>query len=180
MNSTPTSVTSVPVPDREHDPLTGLWSRDSLLRLLFPETDRVQRMGTPLAFLLLDLDHFTRVNAEFGRATGDKVLRELAHRLRRCLRSYDLLGRSDEDAFLVALPGCDSDQARHLASRVRTIILHKPFTAGSVSIALTASIGIAHSRGRSPLVVLREAESALAEAKLGGRNCEREYIPPGP
>lgn len=163
-----------------HDRLTGLWNRDSLLSLLFPETDRVQRMSTPLAFLLLDIDSFARVNTDYGYEAGDKILQELAHRLRRYMRSYDLVGRFGEDEFLLALPGCNSHQARHLASRIRTIMLRKPFDAGHDFITLTASIGLAQSRGRSPLVVLREAERALVIAKLEGRNCEREYMPPRP
>ena len=61
---------------------------------------------------------------------------------------------------------------------MRTILLRKPFDAGRDYITLTASIGLSQSRGRSPLVVLREAERALATAKLEGRNCEREYTPP--
>jgi diguanylate cyclase (GGDEF)-like protein len=161
-----------------HDSLTGLWSRESLLSLLFPETDRVQRLGTPLGFLLLDLDHFSLINANYGYEVGDKILQELAGRLRRYMRSYDMLGRSGEDAFLIALPGCNAHQTRHLAGRIRTIMLAKPFDAGSDSITLTASIGLAQSKGRSPLVVLREAERALATAKLEGRNCEREYVAP--
>lgn len=161
-----------------HDGLTGLWNRESLLSLLFPETDRVQRMGTPLAFLLLDLDGFARVNSEFGYEAGDGILQELARRLRRYMRSYDLLGRFGEDEFLLALPGCNAYQARHLASRIRTIMLRRPFAAGPDAITLTASIGLAQSRGRSPLVVLREAERALSNAKLEGRNCERESTPP--
>lgn len=161
-----------------HDRLTGLWNRESLLSLLFPETDRVQRMATPLAFLLFDIDSFARVNADYGYEAGDKILQQLANRLRRYMRSYDLLGRFGEDEFLIALPGCNSHQARHLAARIRTIMLRKPFDAGHDLITLTASIGLAQSRGRSPLVVLREAERALATAKLENRNCEREYTPP--
>lgn len=163
-----------------HDRLTGLWNRESLLSLLFSETDRVQRMSTPLTFLLLDIDSFARVNGDYGYEAGDKILQELATRLRRYMRSYDLLGRFGEDEFLLALPGCNSYQARHLAGRIRTIMLRKPFDAGHDLITLTSSIGLAQSRGRSPLVVLREAERALATAKREGRNCEREYTPPRP
>lgn len=161
-----------------HDNLTGLWNRESLLSLLFPETDRVQRMGTPLGLLLIDLDHFGRINAEYGYETGDQILREFADRLRRYLRSYDLIGRCGEDEFLVAMPGCNSSQALLLAGRIREVLLHRPFAVGRDLITLSASIGIAQSRGRSPLVALREAERALTSAKLDGRNCEREYLPP--
>ena len=160
------------------DNLTGLWNRESLLSLLFPETDRVQRIGTPLSLLLLDLDHFAHINTEYGYETGDKILHQFADRLRRYLRSYDLVGRCGEDEFLIALPGCASSDARKLASRIRTVLLRRPFAAGNDMIKLTASIGIAQSRGRSPLVVLREAERALTNAKIAGRDCEREFAAP--
>lgn len=160
-----------------HDTVTGLWNRESILSLLFAETDRVQRMGTPLSFLLLDLDNFSQINTEYGYEAGDKILHEMAIRLRRYMRSYDLLGRSGDDEFLIALPGCNAHQARHLATRIRTIMLHNPFAAGDGRIKVTASIGLAQSRGRTPLVVLREAEQSLAAAKREGRNCEREYLP---
>lgn len=157
------------------DPLTGLWNRESLLAMLFPETDRVQRMGTPLTLMLLGLDDFGRINNEYGPQAGDRILQEMASRLRRYLRSYDLLGRSGDDEFLVALPGCNATQGRQLASRIRAELLLRPFEAGRDVVTLTTSIGLAQSRGRSPLVALREAERALAAAKLDGGNCEREF-----
>jgi two-component system, cell cycle response regulator len=158
-----------------HDSLTGLWNRESLLNLLFPETDRVQRMRTPLTLLLLDLDHFSMINSEFGYDTGDKILQELAARFRRFLQSYDLIGRCGEDEFLIALPGCTADQAALMALRLKQTILQKPFSAGRDLVTLTASIGIAQSKGRSPLVVLREVERAMRDAKASGRNAIREY-----
>ena len=158
-----------------HDGLTGLWNRESLLNLLFPETDRVQRMRTPLTLLLLDLDRFATVNYEYGYETGDKVLQELANRFRRFLRSYDLIGRCGEDEFLIVLPGCTSEQALAMAARLKQTVLQKPFAAGRDMLTLTASMGIAQSKGRSPLVVLREVERALQDAKASGRNAIREY-----
>jgi two-component system cell cycle response regulator len=154
-----------------HDSLTGTWNRETILSLLFQETDRVQRMKTPLTLMLLDLDGFDRINLEFGYESGDRVLRELGARFRRFLRSYDLVGRCGEDEFLIALPGCTSAHAPQMAERIAPGVLKKPFQLQRDLTSITASIGIAHSRGRSPLVVLREAERALAEAKMKGRNC---------
>jgi len=159
------------------DALTGLWNRESILSLLFAETDRVQRMGTQLSFLLLDLDNFARINAEYGYDTGDKILHEVAVRLRRYMRSYDLLGRTGEDEFLIALPGCNAYQARHLADRILTIMLRNPFAAADGKIRVTASIGLAQSRGRTPLVVLREAAQSLASAKREKSKSGRELPP---
>lgn len=160
-----------------HDGLTGLWNREALLSLLFQETDRVQRMKTPLSLLLLDLDDFSRWNHDHGYEAGDRVLGELANRFRRQLRSYDLIGRCGEDEFLLALPGCTRENALALADRIREAILTRPFVAHNEAASLTASFGVAVSRGRSPLVVLREAERALAMAKLAGKNCVRDYAP---
>jgi two-component system, cell cycle response regulator len=160
-----------------HDGLTGLWNREALVSLIFQETDRVQRMKTPLTLMLLDLDDFSRINHDFGYETGDRILIEIANRFRRHLRSYDLIGRCGEDEFLLALPGCTVESALELANRVRELILGSPFPTDSESTTLTASIGVATSRGRSPLVVLREAEHALAEAKISGKNCVRSDSP---
>jgi diguanylate cyclase (GGDEF)-like protein len=160
-----------------HDGLTGLWNREALISLIFQETDRVQRMKTPLSLMLLDLDDFSRVNHDYGYETGDRVLIELANRSRRQLRSYDLIGRCGEDEFLLALPGCNLENATLLADRIRESILARPFALDHDATTLTASFGVAISRGRSPLVVLREAERALAEAKLDGKNCVRGEAP---
>jgi diguanylate cyclase (GGDEF)-like protein len=158
-----------------HDSLTGLLNREAMMRLVFQETDRVQRMRTPFTLMLIDLDKFSEVNLEFGYDTGDAVLREFAQRLRRYLRSYDILGRCGEDEFLIGLPGCLADQAAIMAERLQNSVLEKPYHIHRDRLSVTASIGLATSRGRSPLVVLREAERALGNAKLAGRNCVRSF-----
>jgi diguanylate cyclase (GGDEF)-like protein len=162
-----------------HDSLTGLLNRESLLNLLFQETDRTQRLGSQLAFLLLDLDQFARVNREHGYDGGDRVLRQLASRFRRFLRSYDLTGRCGGDQFLVAMPGCTHEDARGMAARLRDCVSERPFDILQATISMTASIGIAQSGGRSPLTVLREAEFALGRAKLAGGACAR-WFPAAP
>ena len=156
-----------------HDSLTGLLTRESLLHLLFRETDRVQRMNTPLAYLLFDLDSFSLVNLNYGYATGDQVLKGISQRLKRHLRSYDIAGRYGEDEFLVVLPGCSAENLPHATERMRQAVLDRPFDIGKDRVTLSASIGVAQSKGRSPLVVLREIERSLAMAKMEGRNCIR-------
>ncbi|MGC2636749.1 MAG: diguanylate cyclase response regulator [Acidobacteriaceae bacterium] len=156
--------------DDHHDPLTGLWNRQALLRLIFQETDRVQRTKADLCLMVMDLDDFARINRDYGYEAGDKLLGGLADRFRRYLRSYDLIGRCGDDEFLLALPGCDAENGTALAERIRSSLLSRPFAVGSEATTLTASFGIALSRGRSPLVVLRDAERALAEAKQAGKN----------
>lgn len=163
-----------------HDPLTGAWRREAMLDLLFQETDRTQRLHTPLSLLQLDLDRFTDFNLRYGYALGDKLLPAINNRLRNQLRSYDMLGRIGEDEFLIAMPGCVTKDAERQGERLRLSIARRPFTINGTDLHITASFGVAESFGRSPLIVLREAERALALAKSQGRNCVRSFCPTAP
>jgi two-component system, cell cycle response regulator len=150
------------------DRLTGVYNRETLLAMLFRETDRVQRLNTALTLLLLDIDDFGHWNARLGAEACDELLRQVVSRTTRLLRSYDLIGRPGMDAFLLALPGCGIAQAVLLAERLRIEVFGVPFAVGGESIRLSACFGIASSQGRSPVVVLREAEEALICAKAAG------------
>jgi two-component system cell cycle response regulator len=160
-----------------HDPLTGLLNREAAMRQLFQETDRAQRMRTPLCIMLLDLDGFSEINHQYGYAAGDSILKELAQRLKRYVRSYDVLGRCGSDDFLIGLPGCVIDDATAMAQRLQQTVLAKPYHIHRDFITASASIGIASSRGRLPLIVFREAEDALLQAKISGRGCIRLSSP---
>lgn len=162
-----------------HDSLTGLLSRESTLKELFSETDRVLRMKTPLAYVLIDLDTFSSVNLNYGYSAGDQILKELSRRLRRHLRTYDVAGRYGEDEFLIGMPGCAAESHASMTERMRKALFENPFDAGKDSIHVSASFGVAQSMGRSPLVVMREVERALARAKMDGRNCVREAAQTG-
>jgi diguanylate cyclase (GGDEF)-like protein len=150
------------------DHLTGVYSREAILTMLFRETDRVQRMNSSLSLLLLDIDDFAQWNSRLGNEACDDLLCRVAGRLTRLLRSYDLLGRVGKDEFLLALPGCSAANAMRLADRIRVEVFSSPFRVGGESIRLSASFGIATSHGRSPVVVLREAEQALQWARTAG------------
>jgi len=153
-----------------HDPLTGTWRREAMLDFVFKETDRAQRLRSPLSVMLIDIDRFSAINAKAGHNCGDKLLKAVAGRLRRQLRSYDMLGRYAADEFMLAFPGCESKDAEAKAERIRTVIEKKPFMIDGAEFSLTVSIGVASSAGRSPLIVLREAERALSLAKQQGQN----------
>ncbi len=153
-----------------HDPLTGTWRREAILDLVFKETDRVQRLQSPLSIMLVDIDGLSDVSSKYGHNDADKLLKMFANRLRHQLRSYDMLGRYAGDVFMVAVPGCTSADAEMKAERIRLAVAKRPFTVEGNEFFLTASIGVAASLGRSPLMVLREAERALTLAKQQGRN----------
>ena len=150
------------------DPLTGVYNRPTLLSILFRETDRVQRMNTSLCMILFDIDDFGHWNARLGMPACDDLLVQVVGRVERLLRSYDLLGRVGKDEFLTALPGCSTANAVLLAERMRMNVFSAPFRLGGQAIRLSACFGVAASRGRSPVVVLREAEQMLREAQGTG------------
>lgn len=150
------------------DRITGVYNREALLSLIFRETDRVQRLQSSLTLLLFDVDDFGHWNARLGMDACNEMLRLISRRAARLLRTYDMLGRTGNDEFLIALPGCSVVNAVTLAERLRQEVFSLPYRVGNDSIRLSASFGIAQSHGRSPVVVLREAEQALARAKEAG------------
>jgi two-component system, cell cycle response regulator len=152
----------------QRDRLTGVYNREALLALLFRETDRVQRQNSAMTVLLFDIDDFGHWNSRLGMDACDELLRQVTTRTARLLRSYDLFGRPGMDEFLLALPGCGIANAVLLAERLRLEVFCEPFHVAGESIRLSACFGIACSLGRSPVVVLREAEEALLRAKALG------------
>ncbi len=150
------------------DRLTGVYNRETMLAMLFRETDRVQRMKSSLCVILFDIDDFGHWNSRLGTDACDELLCQVATRSTRLLRSYDLLGRPGKDEFLMALPGCSSANAVLMAERLRLDVFSAPYRVGGDAIRLSACFGVASSLGRSPVVVLREAEQALLVAKATG------------
>jgi diguanylate cyclase (GGDEF)-like protein len=150
------------------DHLTGIYNRETMLSMMFRETDRVQRMNSSLCMILIDIDDFGHWNTRLGPETCVELLCEVAARTVRLLRSYDLLGRAGKDEFLIALPGCSSVNAVLMAERLRMDVFSTPFHVNGDAVRLSACFGIASSLGRSPVVVLRETEQALMVAKATG------------
>ena len=162
------SLREAAVLNAQMDRLTGVYNRETLLAMLFRETDRVQRMKSSLCMILFDIDDFGHWNSRLGSDACDDLLCQVVGRTTRLMRSYDLLGRPGMDEFLVALPGCTPVNAVMLAERLRIDVFCSPFRVAGESIRLSACFGIASSQGRSPVVVLRDAEQALQSAKAAG------------
>ena len=158
------------VKEMRQDGITGAFDRESMLTLLFRETDRVQRLHGTLCLVIFAIDDFDRLITELGQNVCDRLLKEVTERTGRLLRSYDMLGRTAPNEFLLALPGCSMVHAEMMAERLRMEVFSEPFAARDLreggtaeinSMRLTACFGVTASRGRSPLVVLREAEQTL-------------------
>jgi two-component system cell cycle response regulator len=155
------------------DPLTGLNNRRYLETHLASLLDNAAHKGRALTLMILDIDHFKSVNDTFGHDAGDEVLKNFARRMRRVVRSADLICRLGGEEFVIVMPDTPLAIATRVAERVRTTIQSEPFcidTAGC-AIPVTASIGIAE-RGRdaNPDALLRRADKALYESKSAGRN----------
>ncbi len=155
------------------DPLTGLYNRRAFMRSLATEFERTERYGVQLSFLMLDIDHFKRLNDTFGHQAGDDVLRGMGALLKRELRTTDIPGRYGGEEFCALLPETPVEGARELAQRLRWTVESTVFPAQGQEIRLTASIGVSScpSRGvSSGEELIRLADEALYEAKGAGRN----------
>lgn len=160
------------------DPLTGLHTRGHFFELAEREFARIRRYGRPLAALMLDVDHFKRVNDHFGHPAGDEVLRMVARRLTADLRDVDLAGRYGGDEFVALLPESTVETAAVIADRLRARIASATAGTGTQQIAATVSLGVAGAEGCADLAaLLRRADEALYQAKAGGRNTVRRHVP---
>jgi two-component system cell cycle response regulator len=156
-----------------HDVLTGIWNRGAVLDLLDLELERSARAQTATSVLMIDLDHFKKINDTHGHLAGDVVLREVANRIAQSVRSYDLVGRYGGEEFLVVLPACDKAEVEQSANRIRLAIASAPILAASSEIPVTASIGatvVAGAATASEKEALLAADKALYDAKNRGRN----------
>jgi diguanylate cyclase (GGDEF)-like protein len=153
------------------DPLTGLWNRRHLDEQLKSAASLAGRHRTPLSALMVDIDHFKWVNDTEGHAVGDRVLQEVAARIRTCIRSEDLLARWGGEEFLVILPLSASEGAASLAERMRQAIAASRVAIDQRSIPLTVSLGCATLRpGEDGEAMVARADAALYQAKRTGRN----------
>lgn len=154
------------------DSLTGLFSRRYLDRRLPVELDVSSERDAPLTIALLDIDHFGNVNKTYGWPSGDKVLNEVAARVRTNIRSEDWAARYGGEEVCVVMHGTPLDVARPVLERVRTAVAEAPFlTTNGQKVEITVSGGAAERDGAESLETLMERVSQrLLLAKQGGRN----------
>ncbi len=155
------------------DELTGIANRRHFEWRLAEEVERARRYQYPLSALMLDLDHFKRVNDTYGHQIGDIVLQQIAQRLKRVLRRTDFLARYGGEEFVVLAPQTPADRALILAERLRQVIAESPISVSpDLQLRITISIGVAvfpeHAQNGNELV--RAADEALYKAKQTGRN----------
>ena len=156
-----------------HDGMTHLLNRVEIIAFLRRQIARGRREATPVGIALADLDHFKKVNDNFGHSAGDAVLQETARRLRSGVRVYDGIGRYGGEEFLIVLPGCDLAASMRRADRIRSLIGTEPMVTPQGSLTASLSLGVTVADPVADVSVealLERADEALYRAKNQGRN----------
>lgn len=153
-------------------------SRDELLATLFRETDRAQRLRSPLALIYLGIAAPTDRPSQFGPAAYNAAVDGVTCRIMKLLRCYDSIGEVAKGEFVLVLPGCSKDNAAAMARRLQAEAFVWALNEGAGLIAPSGYFGVAASKGRSALVVLREAESAFRKATALGAGAVAICHPP--
>ena len=156
------------------DPLTGLFNRRHFELTLAGEIDRVARAGEPALVLMIDIDHFKRVNDAHGHQAGDVVLKAVAAALGDCIRPMDTVARFGGEEFSMILPNCPPSFGQAVAERIRAHVAARPIAIGNgEQVPVTVSIGGAFAPQwvrSSALLWVERADQQLYRAKSEGRN----------
>jgi len=156
-----------------HDPLTHLFSRRHFFEVAATEMARARRGHRPAAVIMVDLDHFKKINDTLGHQAGDLVLVETAARFRKALRTSDVICRYGGEEFVLLLPETDAAAALGVAERLRTAIASRGIASEGAELQVTASFGVSALSAAMPESIddlVRAADEALYRAKLAGRN----------
>jgi len=157
--------------EASRDSLTSLWNHKAIMEILERELLRSERDRQPVGVIMVDVDHFKKVNDSRGHAAGDAVLRIIASGIAAMVRPYDSVGRYGGEEFLIVAPGCGIGETWELAERVRTHIARCSIMAGGAAVQVTLSLGVATGESATDLEkVLSGADAALYRAKAAGRN----------
>ncbi|WP_232788499.1 sensor domain-containing diguanylate cyclase [Macromonas nakdongensis] len=156
----------------DRDPLTGLYNRRYLAATIDRELARCLRDGTPLCVMMLDIDHFKRINDRHGHPLGDRVLVAVAETLSTTLRAGDIACRYGGEEFLLLLPNVSPDTARERAEELRSRVAQLRLSCDGEAIEVRISIGLACTSDRAvhATTLVQQADQALYQAKALGRD----------
>ncbi len=154
-----------------HDPLTELPNREAYNERVEAEWQRWQRYNHPLTLAVCDLDHFKKINDNFGHQAGDRVLKVISRSIAKRLREVDFFGRYGGEEFVVILPETSLEKAVAVLEKIRAAIANTAFNYKEEPLAITLSMGITEFRaGDTTESVFARADRALYSAKASGRN----------
>jgi diguanylate cyclase (GGDEF)-like protein len=165
------------------DRLTGVANREALMAALTGAVADSRQTGQMLSIAFVDVDRFKAINDSFGHASGDAVLRQLAELVSASLRGGGVVGRYGGEEFMIVLPDTDAADARQLAERLRSVVMHTPLRiAAGREVRTTVSIGIATGAGADLRLeaLVSEADAAMYVAKARGRNQTQTFADLGP
>jgi len=169
----------------QKDPLTGLYNRRYLMASLDREMERTRRTGLPTCLIMIDLDHFKRLNDTYGHQFGDAVLRRLGCLIKENVRKLDIPCRYGGEEFALVLPGTRLPQAVRVATRLKATVAQAWVAPQGQNGQLTASFGVDTYTGReelTPEAFLQRTDRRLFLAKARGRNtvCHPDSAPSAP
>lgn len=156
-----------------YDTLTALYNRRYFEERLIVEAQKSFFGGSSLSLVMVDIDHFKKINDTFGHTEGDKVLKEIASLLKTSVRKKDTVARYGGEEFILILPEAGLEETVMISERIRQLVEKTPFDVGQAHINLTVSLGISNSpihRARTKEDLVKMADQALYDAKRGGRN----------
>lgn len=157
--------------EASRDGLTSLWNRKAILEILDRELLRAERDHQPVGVIMIDVDHFKKINDSRGHAAGDTVLRIIASGIAAVVRPYDSVGRVGGEEFLIVAPNCGLHETWELAERVRGHVAGCNIMVGGSTVQVTLSLGIATGDAAADAEKsLHAADTALYQAKHAGRN----------
>ena len=155
------------------DNLTKLWNRNKIFEFLDSELQRGTRENTPTGVVMIDIDHFKRINDRYGHLIGDEVLVEVADRLKSAIRPYDRIGRYGGDEIFVVLPNCGNKEARIIARRLYDSVANTKIPTEAGSLKINISIGCVTNEKFpkvSKMELIQASDNALLSAKKKGRD----------
>ena len=157
-----------------HDELTGILNRRSIIEKMRQELRRSKRSKQPIGLIIMDIDHFKRINDTYGHCAGDIVLKNISKSMKNLIRPYDAVGRYGGEEFLIVLPETDIDQTNNVALRMCNIIANTPIAIENRSINVTISLGLTaiyeYFDEDKIDMLIQTADQALYMAKENGRN----------
>lgn len=155
-----------------HDPLTGLPNREAYNERSYQELQRFKRYCRPLSMAVCDIDHFKKINDDYGHQAGDKIIKLIAKILSTRLRKVDFVGRYGGEEFVILMPETTPNQALEVLDKVRALIAKTPFRFKDKPVQITISFGLAEFTAEDKVEsVFERADKALYQAKRNGRNC---------
>jgi diguanylate cyclase (GGDEF)-like protein len=166
------------------DGLTGLANRAAFEQFMMKEFSNASTNGGAFSLLMIDVDHFKKINDQHGHPIGDQVLRALGNLLRKTARAEDLAARYGGEELALVLPNTSKAAAAAIAEKFRRLVAAKPLMCGNVAVTVTVSVGVAGIEHRLPFKevahLIKAADLAVYAAKHLGRNCVKIFSPAKP